>query len=85
MTATRRKFRFGMQTRGNEGLKEQAHRAEALGYDILLMPDHFGRQLAIGPALAMVAETTNTLRIGTLVWQNDLRHGHRRPVAPDAS
>lgn len=69
-----RPFRFGMQTRGNLGLKNQARRAEALGYDVLLMPDHFGRQLAIGPALATVAGVTTTLRIGTLVWQNDLRH-----------
>ncbi len=38
------------------------------------MPDHFGSQFAIGPALAVVAEATSTLRIGTLVWQNDLRH-----------
>lgn len=38
------------------------------------MPDHFGAQLAIGPALAIAAESTTTLRIGTLVWQNDLRH-----------
>jgi probable F420-dependent oxidoreductase len=38
------------------------------------MADHFGDQLAIGPALAVVAEATTTLRIGTLVWQNDLRH-----------
>ncbi|MBA2467834.1 MAG: TIGR03621 family F420-dependent LLM class oxidoreductase [Chloroflexia bacterium] len=74
MTHSARPFRFGMQTRGNVDLKGQARRAEALGYDVLLMPDHFGRQLAIGPALAMVAEATTTLRIGTLVWQNDLRH-----------
>ena len=47
---------------------------KALGYDVFLMPDHFGVQFAIGPALAMVAEATSTIRIGTLVWQNDLRH-----------
>ncbi len=74
MASTPRTFRFGVQTRGNAELKQQAQRAEALGYDILLMPDHFGRQLAVGPALAVVAEATSTLRIGTLVLQNDLRH-----------
>jgi probable F420-dependent oxidoreductase len=37
------------------------------------MPDHFRDQFAIGPALAIVAEAT-TLRIGTFVLQNDLRH-----------
>ena len=52
----------------------KAKRAEALGYDILLMPDHLTDQFAIGPALALVAEATTTLRIGTFVLQNDLRH-----------
>ena len=72
-----RPFRFGVQitrARGSTEWKEAARRAEALGYDVFLMADHFGRQLAIGPALAIVAEATTTLRIGTLVWQNDLRH-----------
>lgn len=72
-----RPFRFGVQitrARGSVEWKDAAHRAEALGYDIFLMADHFGRQLAIEPALAIVAEATTTLRTGTLVWQNDLRH-----------
>jgi probable F420-dependent oxidoreductase len=73
----RRPFRFGVQisqaaTRAE--WTEKARRAEALGYDVLLMPDHLGEQLAIGPALAVAAEATTTLRIGTLVLQNDLRH-----------
>lgn len=38
------------------------------------MADHFGSQFAIGPALAVVAEAISTLRIGALVWQNELRH-----------
>jgi len=77
MTTTLRRFRFGVQisrTRTSQEWKDQARRAEAFGYDIFLMPDHFGQQFAIGPALALVAEATDSLRIGTLVWQNDLRH-----------
>lgn len=77
MTAEQRRFRFGVQIARAPtaaGWKDRARRAEALGYDILLMPDHFGPQLAIGPALAVAAEATSALRIGTLVWQNDLRH-----------
>jgi len=73
----KRPFRFGVQIarpRSADAWKDEARRAEALGYDVLLMPDHFGSQLAIGPALAVAAEATSTLRIGTLVWQNDLRH-----------
>ena len=71
-----RRFRFGVQiarTRPASAWREQAQRAEALGYDVFLMPDHVGAQLAIGPALAVVAEATS-MRIGTLVWQNDWRH-----------
>ena len=79
MSVTRRSrpFRFGVQisrARGSAEWREQARRAEALGYDVFLMPDHFGAQFAIGPALAAVAAAAATIRIGTLVWQNDLRH-----------
>jgi probable F420-dependent oxidoreductase len=69
-----RPFRFALQSRMSDDWQRQARRIEELGYDILLMPDHFGRQFAIGPALAAAAEATTTLRIGTLVLQNDLRH-----------
>ena len=40
----------------------------------LLMPDHFGDQLAPVPALAAVAAATTTLRLGSLVFGNDYRH-----------
>ncbi len=73
----RRPFRFGVQFAGvrtSTEWKERARKAEALGYDILVMPDHFGGQFAIGPALAVGAAATTTLRIGTFVLQNGLRH-----------
>ena len=38
------------------------------------MPDHFGDQLAPVPALMAAADATTTLRIGTLVFDNDYRH-----------
>ena len=72
-----RPFRFGvvsMETASRSAWTEFARRAEGLGYDILLVADHFAGQPAIGPALAVAATVTTTLRIGTLVWQNDLRH-----------
>jgi probable F420-dependent oxidoreductase len=53
---------------------DQARRAEDLGYSALLMPDHFGDQLAPVPALAAVAAATTTLRMGSLVFGNDYRH-----------
>jgi probable F420-dependent oxidoreductase len=72
-----RRFRFGVQiskSRSAAEWREAARKAEALGYDIFLMPDHLGGQLAIGPALTVVAEAAPSIRIGTLVWQNDWRH-----------
>lgn len=72
-----RPFRFGVQWSGaktRSAWKELAITAEALGYDVFIMPDHFGGQFAVGPALAIAAEATTTLRIATLVLQNDLRH-----------
>ncbi len=53
---------------------EQARRVEDFGYSALLMPDHFGDQLAPVPALAAVAAATTTLRMGALVFGNDYRH-----------
>jgi probable F420-dependent oxidoreductase len=74
-----RRFRFAAQlgkAPGGTGRSwtEQARRVEALGYATLLMPDHFGDQLAPVPALAAVAAATSTLRIGSLVFGNDYRH-----------
>src|SRR5580693_2272884 len=74
-----RKFRFAAQlSKGPDGSArswaEQARRAEDLGFSALLMPDHFGDQLAPVPALAAVAAATTTLRLGSLVCGNDYRH-----------
>jgi probable F420-dependent oxidoreductase len=73
------KFRFAAQlSKTPEGTArawaDQARRAEDLGYSALLMPDHFGDQLAPVPALAAVAGATSTLRMGSLVFGNDYRH-----------
>src|SRR5580693_7056273 len=74
-----RTFRFAAQLsttpKGTaQSWAEQARHAEDLGYTTLLMPDHFGDQLAPGPALAAVAAATTTLRMGSLVFGNDYRH-----------
>jgi probable F420-dependent oxidoreductase len=74
-----RKFRFAAQLSTTAAgtaaaWSEQARRAEAIGYSALLMPDHFGDQLAPVPALAAAAGATTELRIGALVFGNDYRH-----------
>src|ERR1700733_1556749 len=74
-----RKFRFAAQlSKAPDGSARswaaQARKAEDLGYSALLMPDHFGDQLAPVPALAAVAAATTTLRLGSLVFCNDYRH-----------
>jgi probable F420-dependent oxidoreductase len=51
-----------------------ARHVEALGYDTLLMPDHFGPRFALAPALVLAAEATSRLRVGSLVYDNDFRH-----------
>ena len=53
---------------------ESARRAEALGYDVLVIPDHLPQALAALPALMAVASATSRIRIGTHVLNNDLRH-----------
>lgn len=72
-----RPFRFATSvTRGRtaEHWREVARRAEGLGYDTLLMPDHITDQLAPVPALAAAAAATTTLRIGSFVFDNDYRN-----------
>ncbi len=74
-----RLFRFAAQLSTSPGASaaswaEQARKAEDLGYSTLLMPDHFGDQLAPVPALMAAANATEHLRIGTLVFDNDYRH-----------
>jgi probable F420-dependent oxidoreductase len=55
-------------------LAETARRAEAIGIDVLVIPDHLVAQLAPVPALATIAAATERLRIGSFVFNNDLRH-----------
>jgi probable F420-dependent oxidoreductase len=74
-----RPFRFAAQlSRAPEptarSWAEQARQAEGLGYSTLLMPDHFGDQLAPIPAMMAAASATTRLRVGALVFDNDYRH-----------
>lgn len=70
-------FRFGIQTSSEPDRTSWvnlAKSAEANGFDVLTMPDHFTDQLAPIPALMVAADATTTLRVGALVWDNDYKH-----------
>jgi alkanesulfonate monooxygenase SsuD/methylene tetrahydromethanopterin reductase-like flavin-dependent oxidoreductase (luciferase family) len=74
-----RRFRFAAQlSTGPEATgrswTDQARKVEDLGFSTLLMPDHFGDQLAPVPALVAAAAATRTLKVGALVFDNDYRH-----------
>ena len=70
-------FRFFTDTSDEldgPGLAAFARRAESLGYSVLMMPDHLVGQYAPIPLLAAAAMATETLRVGTFVFNNNLRH-----------
>ena len=72
-----RPFRFGVVTGNAISHAEwiaKARKAEGLGYATLLVPDHITIGIAPLTALAVAAEATTTLRIGSLVFCNDFRH-----------
>lgn len=72
-----RPFRFGVSVwhaQSRSEFTEKARKIEALGYDTLTLPDHLTDRIAPMPALVSAAEATKTLRVGTNVLNNDLRH-----------
>lgn len=72
-----RPFRFGVQlstaTDGEEW-RAKARKIEALGYSTLFIPDHFDHQWGPLVALTAAAEATTSLKVGSLVFDNDYRH-----------
>ncbi|MFI2032593.1 LLM class F420-dependent oxidoreductase [Streptomyces buecherae] len=62
-------FRFGVNMltiETGEAWRDKCRRAEALGYDVLLVPDHLGMPAPF-PALIAAAEATERPRVGTFV------------------
>jgi probable F420-dependent oxidoreductase len=75
--AEKRKFRFGAQVSKAASASawvEKARKIADLGYSSLLMPDHFHDMFGPLVALTAAALAAPTLRIGTLVLDNDFRH-----------
>jgi len=72
-----RAFRFAVIARWSGSgarWRDVARRAEDLGYDVLLVTDHMGTQLAPIPALMAAADATTNLRVGSFVFANDYRN-----------
>ena len=72
-----RPFRFGIQLSKAPSLpawRETARKIEGLGYSTLFIPDHFEDQFGPLVALTVAAETTSSLKVGSLVFDNDYRH-----------
>ena len=70
-------FRFGVnvwRAGSRAEWADKARKLEDLGYAVLTVPDHLTDLFAPMPALVSAAEATNTLRVGTNVLNNDLRH-----------
>jgi probable F420-dependent oxidoreductase len=70
-------FRFAVQVSGapsGAAWRDLARKVEDLGYATLYVPDHFDDQWAPMVAVTSAAEATTTLRVGTLVLDNDFRH-----------
>ncbi len=77
MSSSPRPFRFGVQEHSAGSAREwteTARAVESLGYKTLYLPDHFGHQLGPIAALMAAADATTTLRVGSLVFDNDYRH-----------
>jgi probable F420-dependent oxidoreductase len=72
-----RPFRYLDDARGVASIRElteTARRAEAIGVDTLVIPDHLIAQMAPVPTMAAIAAVSDRLRIGAFVLNNDLRH-----------
>jgi len=75
-------FRFGVineQTAAPDAWIAHVRRVEECGYSTFLIrdhfaPDYFGDQFAPFAALTAAACATTSLRVGTLVFDNDYRH-----------
>lgn len=72
-----RPFRFAVQCSRTPTIADWralARRCEDHGYSCLYIPDHFEDQFGPLVALTVAAEATTTLKVGSLVFDNDYRH-----------
>ena len=75
--AKARPFRFGVVAESapsREAWIELVRRSEDLGYTTFLLADHFVNEFPPIAALMAAADAAKTMRIGSLVFDNDFRH-----------
>src|SRR5712691_2096407 len=75
--ANMKPFRFAAGIRSTDTRAEfvnAVREVERLGYSAIMLSDHLVDQFAPISALSMAAAVTSTLRLGTFVFNNDLRH-----------
>jgi len=72
-----RPFRFAVQLSNapdGKSWRAKARQLEDLGYSPVFIPDHYGDQWGPLVALTVAAEATTSLKVGSLVFDNDYRH-----------
>ena len=72
-----RRFRFAVQidrASDRSSYLELVRKAEDLGYDTLVLEDHFDENFAPIPAMLAAASATSSLRVSTHVFCNDYKH-----------
>jgi probable F420-dependent oxidoreductase len=69
-------FRFGVQIHSLpiDSWRNDVRQLEAMGYDSVFVPDHFGDQWDPTTSLAAIAGATEKLNVGSLVYDVDYRH-----------
>jgi probable F420-dependent oxidoreductase len=72
-----RPFRFLADARDIASLaelRETVRRAEEIGIDTLVIPDHLIPQMAPAPAMTAIIALSDRMRVSAFVLNNDLRH-----------
>ncbi|MBV9596843.1 MAG: TIGR03621 family F420-dependent LLM class oxidoreductase [Chloroflexi bacterium] len=73
-----RKFRFGLRDSGDplqvQQWRDLVRKAEDLGFSTFVVQDHFDHQFAPLTALTLAAELTSSIRLASIVLDNDFRH-----------
>lgn len=69
-------FRFGVQIQSLpiDSWRDDVRQLEAMGFDSVFVPDHFGNQWDPTTSIAAIAGATEKLNVGSLVYDIDYRH-----------